>query len=428
MKTILRSNFLNPVNHDKCDLMSDYYLTIDEQGKITSLEPYSDKLVSDNDRFIDLSNCVITPGFIDLHSHLPQFSAIGIGKGTLLSWLSNYIIPLESKFVDEQFAYEQSVLFFNEALSFGTTTIITYCSIHRNATSIAFETASDLGIRAFIGNSLIDLPNELGYFLPLETIKSDIEYLLKKYHRTNSEKLNYIVTPRYAGSCTTELMSFCANIAKSEELFIQTHLAENKSELELMKKLHPEFDNYTEIYNKMGLLTDKTLLAHCIYLNQVELSLIRNTGSIVCHCPSSNRYLSSGIMPLVDYQKLGLKIGLGTDVGAGYSLSMLNEAKEAIETSKSYEISKDENGNEISATYAFYLSTKGAAENLNMTDKVGSFQKGLDADLAIFELDSKQVSQDAEDILRTLIYKKFNQTAKAVLIAGECVFGELKNR
>jgi cytosine/adenosine deaminase-related metal-dependent hydrolase len=107
---------------------------------------------------------------------------------------------------------------------------------------------------------------------------------------------------------------------------------------------------------------------------------------------------------------------------------MLNEAKEAIETSKSYEISKDENGNEISATYAFYLSTKGAAENLNMTDKVGSFQKGLDADLAIFELDSKQVSQDAEDILRTLIYKKFNQTAKAVLIAGECVFGELKNR
>jgi guanine deaminase len=425
MKTILRSNFLNPVNHDKCDFLSDNCLTIDEQGKIASIEPYSENAVSDNDRMIDLSKCLITPGFIDLHSHLPQYSAIGIGKGTLLSWLSNYIIPLESKFSDEKFAREQSLAFFNEALSFGTTTIVTYCSIHRNATSIAFETATDIGIRAFIGNSLMDLPNEWDYCLPFETIKSDIDYLVNKYHLTNSEKLNYIVTPRYAGSCTKELMSYCANFAKSEDLFIQTHLAENKSELELMKKLHPEFENYTEIYDKTGLLTDKTLLAHCIYLEQAELAMIQNSGSIVCHCPTSNRYLSSGIMPLVDYQKMDLKIGLGTDVAAGYSLSMLNEAKEAVETSKSYDISKDVNGNDISAAYAFYLSTKGAAENLNIADKVGEIQIGLDADLAIFELDCKQLSANSEEILRSLIYKKFNQSAKAVLIAGKCVYGIL---
>ena len=160
MKTILRSNFLNPVNHDKCDFLSDYCLTIDEQGKIESIEPYFDQANCDNDKLIDLSNCLVTPGFIDLHSHLPQYSAIGIGKGALLSWLGKYIIPLESKFSDEKFAREQSVAFFNEALSFGTTTIVTYCSIHRNATSIAFETAANIGIRAFIGNSLMDLPNE----------------------------------------------------------------------------------------------------------------------------------------------------------------------------------------------------------------------------------------------------------------------------
>ncbi|MCO5252378.1 MAG: amidohydrolase family protein [Candidatus Kapabacteria bacterium] len=425
MKTILRSNFLNPVNHEKCDFLSDYCLTIDEQGKIESIEPYSEKAVSDSDKLIDLSNCLVTPGFIDLHSHLPQYSAIGIGKGTLLSWLSNYIIPLESKFSDEQFAREQSVSFFNEALSLGTTTIVTYCSIHRNATSIAFETASDIGIRAFIGNSLIDLPNEAGYFSALGNIKSDIDFLVNKYHLTNTERLRYIVTPRYAGSCTKELMSYCANFAKSNDLFIQTHLAENKSELELMKKLHPEFDKYTEIYDKTGLLTDKTLLAHCIYLEEAELAMIQNAGSIVCHCPTSNRYLSSGIMPLVDYQKIDLRIGLGTDVAAGYSLSMLNEAKEAIETSKSYDISKDVNGNDISASYAFYLSTKGAAENMNIADKVGAIQIGLDADLAIFELDSKQLSANSEDFLRSLIYNKFNQTAKAVLIAGKCVYGNL---
>jgi guanine deaminase len=425
MKTILRSNFLNPVNHDKCDFLCDYCLTIDEQGKIASLEPYSEKLTGNNDRIVDLSNSVITPGFIDLHSHLPQYSAIGIGKGALLPWLSNYIIPLESKFSNEQFAHEQSVAFFNEALSFGTTTIVTYCSIHRHATSIAFETASDIGIRAFIGNSLIDLPNEAGYFSSLETIKSDIDFLVNKHHLTNSEKLQYIVTPRYAGSCTKELMSYSANFAKSNDLFIQTHLAENKSELELMKKLHPEFDNYTGIYDKTGLLTDKTLLAHCIYLDQTELAMIQNARSIVCHCPTSNRYLSSGIMPLVDYQKMGLRIGLGTDVAAGYSLSMLNEAKEAIETSKSYDISKDENGNDISAANAFYLSTKGAAENLNIADKVGTIHIGLDADLAIFDLDIKQLSANSEDILRSLIYKKFNQSAKAVLIAGKRVYGSL---
>ncbi len=425
MKTILRSNFLNPVHHDKCDFLSDYCLTIDEQGKIASIEQYSDKTISVSDRMVDLSNSVITPGFIDLHSHLPQYSAIGIGKGALLSWLSNYIIPLESKFSDEKFAHEQSVAFFNEALSFGTTTIVTYCSIHRNATSIAFETAADIGIRAFIGNSLMDLPNESGYFSAFETIKSDIAYLMNKHHLTNSDKLHYIVTPRYAGSCTKELMSYCTNFAKSEDLFIQTHLAENKSELELMKKLHPEFDNYAEIYDKTGLLTDKTLLAHCIYLDQAELAMIQNAGSIVCHCPTSNRYLSSGIMPLVDYQKMGMRIGLGTDVAAGYSLSMLNEVKEAIETSKSYDISKDINGNDISAANAFYLSTKGAAENLKIADKVGTIQIGLDADLAVFEIDCKQLSANSEVILRSLIYKKFNQTAKAVLIAGKCVYGSL---
>lgn len=425
MKTILRSNFLNPVNHDVCDFLPDYCLTIDEQGKIVSIEPFALTSINENDRLIELNNCVITPGLIDLHSHLPQYSAIGIGKGTLLSWLSNYIIPLESKFSNEKFAHEQSVAFFTEALLYGTTTIVTYCSIHRNSTSIAFETASALGIRAFIGNSLIDLPNGPGYFIPLETIKSDIEYLLKKYHLTNSDKLSYIVSPRYAGSCTKELMNYCANFAKMNDLFIQTHLAENKSELELMKKLHPEFKNYTAIYDKTGLLTDNTLLAHCIYLDQSELAMIQKAGSIVCHCPTSNRYLSSGIMPLVNYQKIGLRIGLGTDVAAGYSLSMLNEAKEAIETSKSYDISNDRNGNDISATYAFYLSTKGAAENLKMSDKVGSIQIGLDADLAIFELDCSHDSPNAEDILRTLIYKKFNQTAKAVMIEGECVSGTL---
>lgn len=422
---IIRSNFLNPINPEKCEFFGDFCLFIDKDGIILSFIPFNDVEDSHIIPIIDLRNCIITPGFIDLHAHVPQYSAMGIGNGELLDWLNQYIVPLESKFIDKAFAYEQSISFFREALSFGTTTIVAYCTIHREATSISFESASTVGIRAFIGNSLIDLPNNYCYYMPIDNIKSDVGFLLHNHHGSNFGKLQYIVTPRYAGSCSSELMTFCAEVAQSEDLFMQTHLAENLLELEFIAELHPQNDNYTAIYEKAGLLTPKTILAHCIYLGDSELKIIKDSGSTICHCPSSNRFLKSGIMPLSKYVSQGQNIALGSDVGAGYSLSMLNEAKEAVETSKTYEIVHRFGNDPISVSRAFYYLTKAAADIMNISDIVGSIRVGLNADLAIFEMNQELSELTTEEILSILIYKKFNQKALAVLIKGECVYGEI---
>ncbi|MFP4368654.1 MAG: amidohydrolase family protein [Candidatus Kapaibacterium sp.] len=366
---------------------------------------------------------LITPGFIDLHTHFPQFPAAGLGKGNLSEWLNELIFPLEAAVSDIDFAGKISNVFFKSLIRNGTTTAVVYGPSSIKATEAAFLEAESSGMRVFMGNSLMDtncpaeIKNSTGSSL------ESIQYLAIKYHENNEGLINYIITLRYAGSCSAELMAKASETARREGMLLQTHLSESKAEIEMVMKLFPEAKNYTDIYKKYGVLGENTILAHCIHLNDEEIDRIKNNGCAIAHCPTSNRFLASGFMPALKYMDKGLMIGLGTDIAAGYNESVPREAAEAIETSKALNI-KDEiySANVLSAEDAFRMATINSAEILGIAGITGSIENGKDADLVLHKLNNPlpfDLFAGKETALRHFMYRRDDYSVDKVFVRGK---------
>lgn len=428
---IIKSNFLKPDSGRTMTFLKNYYLETDIQGHIIYFGNDED-LISDihNRELNDLSHKIILPGMIDLHTHIPQYPALGIGKGTLLNWLDNHIFPLEIKFNNAEYAYKLSEHFFNDCLKLGTTTVVAYSNSSYEGTDVAFKAAKKTGIRAFIGNSLMDMNVPEAIKIDTDSNISNSLKLIKKWNGENSDMLNYIITPRYALVCSEKLMQFAGKIATDTGLFIQTHLAENKEELRQIYKTYPDYNSYTDIYDKAGLLTQKSIFAHCIYLSDYEINLIKDKAGNIVHCPSSNRYLKSGVFPLRKMSRI-LKTGIGTDVAAGTSLSMLDEIKEAIETDKTYQIIEGKNEDNISPCEALWIATKGNAEILSIENETGDFEIGLSADLVVIDINKLGLDFNLindENISGKIIYELGKTFADEVFIRGKSVYKNHKNQ
>lgn len=407
-KKIIRSSIFNPINTDLFNYYSDGALLIDNTNKIIKIGNFIDIVNQFPDvEIINKINFFMLPGLIDTHTHLPQFEAKSCGEGELLEWLNNYIFPLEEKFANSEFAREKSKQFFYELLKNGTTTVAVYTANIMSATDIAFEEAASSGIRAFIGNSLMDFGGNTSLHKSFEENVNIIKKMKEKWHN-HDNRLFYILTPRFAGSTSRELMKFCSKFAYDNDLLIQTHLAENKHEVEFMLSLYSESNSYTEIYHTLGLLNNGALLAHGIYLTDEELTIIKESNSFICHCPSSNRFLESGIMPLSLYLNNEINVALGTDVAGGYSLSMFNEAKEAKEMAKLLKVF-DENRNHrnINISEVFYLSTLAGAKALKIDKNTGNFSANKFVDYVLINknnIPDKKVFKSPNDILSEIYY------------------------
>ncbi|MCX6153827.1 MAG: amidohydrolase family protein [Candidatus Kapabacteria bacterium] len=422
---IYRGYIINP-SAGGMEYIPDGALVVGPKGNILFCGRFSDatEFYPSNSE-IARTKDIIVPGFIDMHTHIFQYPAIGRYGGPLLDWLNNIIYPLEAKAIEEDYSYNLASKFFQDALSFGTTTIVAFSTVHKQSACQAFKAARDSGIRAFIGNSMMDTNVPTNNCYSTEKNIGDSFELLVCWDNSEHGRLKYIVSPRFAGACTNDLMKRTANLARSKELFIQTHLAENLNELKLIAKMFPEFEHYTSVYDRAGLLTDKTLLAHCIYLSEKEIDLIRSRKSIIVHCPSSNRFLQSGVMPLRKYLDNDLKVGLGTDVAAGISLSMLNEMREAIESSKTWNILNQNHVlKPLSSEEVLRLATIKAAEYLNIDKETGNLEKGKSADFLIF--DGKEIYNEVMqesgnniDVLDKLVYGILGLKAKKVFIQGK---------
>lgn len=418
---IYTGKLLNPITEDQSEYFSDGALAVSDDKII--FKGYRNDAVSifPSAEIIDFPKCVIVPGLIDLHTHLPQLGAVGIGKGKLLDWLDNYIFPLEMKFSDKAYAFKTAELFFNKLLLHGTTTAVCFASSGKSGACEAFKAAQKIGYRAYIGNALMDCgaPGELCYS-PEKNIADALE-IANCWHGSNGGKLNYILSPRYALACSERLLKMTADIAKTDGFFIQTHLAENHSEAEAVLKKFPSAKSYTDYYLKTGILNDKTILAHCIHLSDNEISIIHDNGSAIAHCPVSNRFLISGVMPFVKYRKTDIPIGFGTDIAAGYSFSLLHEARESVENSK---VLSHFSGSleTISPSTAFYTATLGAAKILSEEQTLGSLEIGKFADFAIFRLPTELLDGTFQDIGETVLSKLLycsNLEATAVYVSGE---------
>ncbi|MBU0975859.1 MAG: guanine deaminase [Patescibacteria group bacterium] len=426
MSTVYKSLIISPNPDKSIKTYNPGYMAISDNGKIEEIREENLHNKYKGYEFVDLSNYLIIPGLIDIHNHLPQYAFAGIGDKELLPWLENYTFPREKTFENKEIARESAKIFFSDLLKNGTTTSVTYVTIHKNAADIAFQEAEKAGIRAVIGK--VNMDQNSPEFLTENTEKSinETKELAEKWHGKEN-RLFYVVTPRFAVSCSLDLMQELGKIAQKSDYFIQSHLSENRGEIDFVKKLFPESQSYTDVYEKAGLLGPKTIMAHCIHCNEEETEILAKTRTIIAHCPTSNRFLKSGIMPLRKYLEKGLRIGLGTDVAGGYSLSMFNEMKEAIENSKYYQVFVDKKTEPITPAEAFYLATLGGAEVLGFENETGSLEKGKNADLVVVDYkktdpeNGEGLYNEPEQILSRLIYRGGEQSIKEVYIKGQKV-------
>lgn len=366
---------MNPIAHDRVDSYAPGYLVVAGE-KIERLTTDDPRSAFPSAEYIDCGGRTILPGFVDTHVHLPQFGIMGIGVGGLLDWLKAYTYPEEMRFENPEYAATISQQFFNALVANGTTTAVIYSSVHEEATDIAFSAAQAKGIRAFIGKVMMDRnsPREL-----LEDTESSVAgslRLFEKWDGAEGGRLRYVFTPRFAATCSMELMQFVGEIADERGAFVQSHLSENTDEVAWVRRLFPMLGSYAAVYDAAGLLMERSLMAHCIHLTSDEVALLARNRTNVAFCPYSNRTLRSGTMPYHKLREAGLSISLGTDVAGGPSLSMLDQMREAVTAAK------------ISQSEALYLATLGGAKALGLGNQIGSFEAGKDADFVVVDQDT----------------------------------------
>ncbi|HNA79878.1 MAG TPA: guanine deaminase [Turneriella sp.] len=369
---------------------------------------------------------IVLPGLIDLHTHLPQYEFAAQGAAELLPWLERYTYPQESRFADARVAEQQSSNFFMSCLQHGTTTVVAYLSSFAPAAEIAFAAASAAGIRAYLGLTLMDRNTPEAITTTTARAEREMLALVEKYHRKGRNE--FVVTPRFAISCSEAMLQLCGEMSRAHNTLLQTHISENKSEIEETLRLFPGAASYTDVYDRFGCLHERTLLGHGIHLSEAELNLISAQKSVIVHCPVSNNFLGSGIMPYQLYIQRGIRTGLGTDVAAGYSLSMLNEARQMTEMAKLLSHFRAQDMR-VGAERAVYQATLGNALCLGRND-LGCFEPGRRADLVVID-DSRcdtmqpplanQYTLPAERLMRVL-YRSTPNMVKETLIDGKEVF------
>ena len=429
-KKIIKGTLLSPISPLEILYLDPGFIVISEDGKIEEISKEMPKGAEADSEYLDFSGKLVCPGFVDIHNHLPQFTLSGLYRGNLFEWLSDIIFPAEERFSSPEVAELFAERFFQELLSKGTTTTSSYVTIHKEATDIAFQCAEKSGIRAFLGNVLMD-QNAPEYLIKDTTVLlQDSKELIEKWDGYDNGRLHYVLTPRFALTCSFDLLQGIGQTAKKFDVHIQSHLAESKAESATVMKMYPDFENYTDIYLKAGLLTEKTIMAHCVYLNNDEIETLKKTGTKISHCPSSNRFLQSGIMSYRKLEKSGIPIGLGTDVGAGYSLSMFSEMREAIESSKTIHfLDPSANYKPITSIEAFYLATLGGAKALSIENETGNLERGKSAEFSVIDIAKLNVCGEdffskPEDLISKLIYGNGENYIEEVFVRGKRVFSK----
>ena len=382
--------------------------------------------------WIDYGSVAIFPGLIDCHTHLPQYTAVARGESELLPWLRQHIFPVEREFTGPK-AREEAPQFFHELARHGTTTAMIYAAIYEDSCEIGFEAAKASGLRVILGKMMMDI-SSYGQFQPKKVLSISLvesERLCRKWHRAEDGRLEYAFSPRFAVTCSERLMRGAAELATRFDAYLQTHLAENREEIEKVHHLFMGARDYTHVYEKCGLLTPKTVLGHCIHLNPREIAAIATAQSSVAHCPTSNLFLGSGLIKLDQLMKAGIAVGLGSDVAAGPELNMWQVMRAAIDVQKTRGM-YEQNLRPLRPSEAFYLGTQGGARALGKSSIIGTLDAGKEADLIVVDLASilpypkmsaaalKDLS--AEDALALCVYRGGPQAILETYVRGKCVY------
>jgi len=376
--------------------------------------------VPDNIEVTHYRNGLIMPGFIDTHVHYPQTEIIASYGEQLLEWLENYTFPAERKFSDYEYAKNVAEFFISQLLDAGTTTALVFGTVHKESVDAFFTVAQQKNLRMICGKVLMDrnCPDYLSD--TAESGYADSKALIEKWH--NRDRLQYAVTPRFAPtSSSAQLMKAGDLLREYPDVYLQTHLSENKNEIEWVKKLFPDSENYLDVYDQRKLLKRRSVFAHGLHLSNSECARLAEMNSAIAFCPSSNLFLGSGLFNLAQAQKYDINIGFGTDIGAGTSFSMLTTISEGYKTQQL-------RGDKLSPYQSFYLATLGGAIALDLEGTIGNFVNGAEADFVVLDYSATPLMQRRIQSCKTLSEKLFilsmlgdERHVKATHIMGEKV-------
>jgi guanine deaminase len=381
----------------------------------------------------DLRPLVLMPGLVDVHAHLPQLPNAGLGSGLdLLTWLDRYIFPLERSY-DRATAERQAPAAFEAFAAAGTTTVVAYAALWPDSTDAAFEAAEAHGIRAVIGKVMMDRitydtdidPGEI-----LQTSLRQSDELAGRWHGRDGGRLSYAFTPRFAVSCSAEMLRESAALAHAHGAYWQTHLSEDAGEIHEVRRLFPGARDYLEVYEQAGALGAKTILAHAIHLSDAEIARFAASGSHVAHCPASNLFLSSGMMPLGRYRAAGMSIGLGSDVAAGPEVSMFSVMRAGAVTQRVLELTgRSALDTALRPLDWLRVATLGGAAALGIDGRVGSLEVGKEADLIAVDprfttpLPGDDPPTAADDLASRLMFRPHPNMVRAAWVRGRVLAG-----
>lgn len=336
-------------------------------------------------RIKDFKDKLIIPGMVDLHVHAPQYTFRGLGMDLeLLEWLNINTFPEEAKYKNIEYAEKAYKLFVDDLKSGTTTRACIFATIHNEATLLLMELLEKSNLCTYVGRVNMDRNSsenlcESSAQTSLEETNTWILKSMEKFKKTKP-----ILTPRFVPSCSDKLMDGLGIIQRKFHLPVQSHLSENISEVSWVKKLNPKSYCYGDAYDMFGLFggNGKTVMAHCVHSTEEEIELMKKNKVFIAHCPESNINLSSGIAPIRKYLKLGMNVGLGSDVAGGSKLSIINAMIYAIQSSKMYWALVDRNQKPLTFDEAFYLSTMGGGAFFG---KVGTFEEGYEFDAIVLD-------------------------------------------
>ena len=337
-------------------------------------------------RIYDYGKNLITPGFIDCHMHYPQTGIISSYGKRLIDWLNDYTFPEEKKFVDPEYASEIASLTLDICLQNGTTTVSSFCTSSPISVNQFFEEANKREMCVVAGKTCMDrnAPNYL-----LDTVNSsydDSKKLIEKWHKKN--RIVYSISPRFAPTSTPEQLDCLGKLwSEFSDCRMQTHLSEQKEEINWVNELYPNAENYLNVYEEFDLVRENSIFGHCIYLSEKELRILEEKNSSVAHCPTSNLFIGSGIFNLKGFNEKNIKVGLATDTGGGTFFSMLKTMSETYKISQLSHFS-------IHPAQLLWLATMGSSIALNLGTEIGNIEKNYFADLNIIDLSStKEIEQ-----------------------------------
>ncbi len=363
---------------------------------------------------------LISAGFLDSHVHFPQTPMIAAFGAQLLDWLNTYTFPTERKFADKAFASSVAKVFLEECLRNGITTSCVYCTVFPQSVDALFEEAERLGMRIAAGKVLMNrnAPDDL-----LDTTKTgydDSKMLINKWHGRG--RLMYAITPRFAPTSTPDQLESASELWNEHpDCYMQTHVSENRDEIAWVKELFPDRKGYLDVYDHYRLCRPRSVFGHGVHLDEDEMRCMHATGSAIAHCPTSNFFLGSGHFNIrrAMQKDRPVRVGLGTDLGAGTSFSILATLNEAYKAAQLSNYA-------LTAGCAYYLATRGTARAMYIDDKVGSIAPGMEADIVVLDMKSTPIIRyrmnsvkDFAEALFVQMTMADDRAVQATYVAGE---------